>query len=879
LSAGSGCPPIEDLVDLGSGALPAQKRTAIEAHVAGCADCTRLAGELTDDVALEHRIGSMLGAEHSTTARIGPSIPGYRIVGELGRGGMGIVFTAEQIASGRNVALKVVRGSSWVDATTLRLFQREIRALARLEHPGIASLFDAGCTPEGEHWFAMELVTGAPLMRHADEHRLSREQRLELFARVCDAIHHAHQRGVIHRDLKPSNVIVDAGGAPRILDFGLARMTEQDVALSTLVTEIGAIRGTLPYMSPEQARGDPSAIDLRTDVYALGVMLYQLLTGALPYDVSTASLHEAVRRICEDPPSRPSLRVPDLRGDLETILLKALEKEPDRRYASAAALADDVRRFLANEVILARPPSGVYQLRKLVARYKLPFALAGVVFVLAIGSAIALGVAYARAERLRVDAEDAGTEARRQTVIARDNAAEAVRQAQIAKDNEDEARKQTQLARDSAAEAKAEAERRDKVLRLITSIFDEARHEAGGPDIRVIDVLDGARAKLEKRTDLPPDVAAALGVALAGLENSLGRFAEAEAGVRWAIRVRADAMLPEDHEDVFTWAQLASLLLSAGHVAESEEARGHAEEIASRVIGVSPQLAFQMRYQRALAAQARGDLNGAETALSELLAEQREKLGPTDPATLGTETDLGIVLQDEGKLKEAEPIERELVDVYSRVHGPEHVETLNARTNLGMLWLTLGRNQEAHDLFAEVSAVQERVLSRSHPNYLATRNNLAGATMRLGDREGALAIWRELLPEQEAALGAGSMLALNSRRNIGLVLFALGRIDEAETYIADLAERCQAALPAGHYVHALVQTSLGRARVAQKRYAEAETALRAAYEQLATMHGANPAWMHSAAGALVDLYERWGKPEEAEPYRALAAPPAESAKR
>src|SRR5204862_3641820 len=176
---------------------------------------------------------------------------------------------------------------------------------------------------------------------------------------------------------------VGGSGAPPVLVSRLARMPEQDVGVTTLVTGMGAIRGTLPYMSPEQARGDPSAIDLRTDVYALGVMLYQLLTGALPYDVSTASLHEAVRRICEDPPSRPSLRVPELRGDLETILLKALEKDPDRRYASAAALADDVRRFLANEVILARPPSGVYQLRKLVARYKLPFALAGVVFVLA----------------------------------------------------------------------------------------------------------------------------------------------------------------------------------------------------------------------------------------------------------------------------------------------------------------------------------------------------------------------------------------------------------------------------------------------------------------------------------------------------------------
>lgn len=347
----------------------------LERHLATCPHCRARAEEI--------HAGIKTVAVGSKPLALPEKIGPYVVKRLLGEGGQGLVYEAEQQTPRRAVALKVLRGGRFVSEHHVKHFQREIQTLASLTHPAIATIYEAGRTEEGQHFFAMELVAGAPIDAYVHENNGPLEERLELFGKVCDAVHYAHQHGVIHRDLKPSNIFIDADGDPKILDFGLARMTNADVTLTTTTTETGQIVGTLRYMSPEQAGGYADRIDERSDVYALGVILYELITDQSPYDVSSV-LPEAVLAICQSPPRKPSTIRRALRGDLETITLKALEKEPSRRYGSVAELSKDVRRYLNGEPILATRPSTAYVLRKKVSKHRAGCALAGVAVVLAL---------------------------------------------------------------------------------------------------------------------------------------------------------------------------------------------------------------------------------------------------------------------------------------------------------------------------------------------------------------------------------------------------------------------------------------------------------------------------------------------------------------
>jgi len=300
----------------------------------------------------------------------GALVAQYTVGRVIGVGGMGAVYNATQHKPRREVALKLIR-PGYASPRLLKRFEIEAEILGRLNHPNIARVFEAGIadTPAGSQpFFAMELIHGAPLDRHATSQNLSTRDRLALFATICDAIHHAHTHGVIHRDLKPGNILVTSDGHPKILDFGVARLTDADIKTTTIQTDVGQLIGTVPYMSPEQAAGDPGELDTRSDVYALGVVLYELLAGQLPYDLDRKMIHEAVRIIREDDPAPLSSINRTLRGDVDTIVAKALAKEKHRRYASAEALASDIRRYLHDEPIAARPPSTWYQLRKFARR-------------------------------------------------------------------------------------------------------------------------------------------------------------------------------------------------------------------------------------------------------------------------------------------------------------------------------------------------------------------------------------------------------------------------------------------------------------------------------------------------------------------------------
>ncbi len=340
----------------------------------------------------------------------GSKLGDFEIARVLGEGAMGVVYEARQANPERSVALKVVRGGA-ASASLRRRFEHESAALARLQHPGIAAVYEAGFDrATGAPFFAMELVQGEPLATHAQ--RLTIAQRVELLAQIAEAVHHAHQRGVVHRDLKPGNILVDADGRPRVLDFGIARLTAEDGTAATIRTLPGQIVGTLAYMSPEQAAGNRSAIDARTDIYSLGALGYQMLSGHLPLDVRERPLAATILAIQQEEPRRLGALDRRLRGDLETIIARAMEKEPERRYASAAALADDLRRTRRDEPIAARPATTLYQLRKFARRRKGP-VIATAVIAAALVLASVISVAFGlHAQRQRALAEQRLTDVR-----------------------------------------------------------------------------------------------------------------------------------------------------------------------------------------------------------------------------------------------------------------------------------------------------------------------------------------------------------------------------------------------------------------------------------------------------------------------------------
>ncbi|MFQ5590611.1 MAG: serine/threonine protein kinase [Phycisphaerae bacterium] len=357
-------------------------------------------------------------AQPQTETRPAPSTTGlakrigqFRVVRVIASGGMGTVYEAMQEKPRRTVALKLMKRGV-ASRSALRRFEYESQILARLRHPGIAQVYHAGTHRDGEAtvpYFAMEYIPNAlSITKYVKGKKLGTRQMLDLFAQVCDAVHHGHQKGIIHRDLKPGNIMVDSDGQVKVIDFGVARSTDSDMAVTTLQTDVGQLIGTLQYMSPEQCTADPHDIDTRSDVYALGVVFYELLTGRLPYDLKDAAVFEAARVIREEAPTPPSTLNKALRGDVETIALKALEKERDRRYRSSAELADDIRRYLKSEPIIARPPSMAYQLRVFAGRHKGVIGAVAAVFVALLGGPGGQHVPLHQS-RIRAQGGDGGT--------------------------------------------------------------------------------------------------------------------------------------------------------------------------------------------------------------------------------------------------------------------------------------------------------------------------------------------------------------------------------------------------------------------------------------------------------------------------------------
>jgi eukaryotic-like serine/threonine-protein kinase len=750
-------------------------------------------------------------------ARHPAAIGRYRILRLVGEGGMGSVYEAEQEQPRRIVALKVIK-PGLAEPDLLWRFQQESQALARLQHPGIAQIYEAGAEDGGaglQPFFAMEFIRGRLLLHYADEHRLNTRQRLELMAKVCEAVHHAHQRGLIHRDLKPGNILVDEAGQPKVLDFGVARVTDSDVE-ATQQTDVGQLVGTLAYMSPEQVLADPLALDTRSDVYALGVILYQLLAGRLPYQISP-KVHEAVRAIQEDDPAPLSSINRSYRGDVETIVAKALEKDKARRYASAADLAGDIRRYLQDEPIIARPASAIYQLEKFARRHRtLVTAIAAVFVVLVAGIILST----------------------REAVLAR----QAEQTAQAVNDF----LQNDLLAQASAASQSGPSTRPD-------------------PHLEVRTALDRAAARIAGKFGRQPEVEAAIRDTIGQTYKDLGLYPEARMHLERALDLYRRVLGAENPKTLNIMRRLGATAQLQGRYGEAEALLNQALQIQRRVLGREHPDTLDSMNNLAITYQFQGKYAQAEALYRQTLEIQRRVLGKEHPDTLISMNNLADAYERQGKYSEAEALVSQTLDIKRRVLGREHPQTLNSMNGLAVVYLDQGKYAQAETLQRQTLDIKRRALGREHPDTLASMNNLANSYYEQGKYAQAEALQRQTLDIERRVLGKEHLDTLGSMNNLADARYQQGKYAEAEALFTQTLEISRRVLGSENPYTLSFLSDMAGMYQRQGKYDKAETiAAQSLAGQRHTLGAENPDTMDALAG-LALAYQSEGKFAENEP--------------
>ncbi len=840
--------------------------------------------------------------DKSTPTQIGP----FKIVGTIGEGGMGTVYEAEQESPKRTVALKVIR-AGLASAGMLKRFELESQVLGRLQHPGIGQVYQAGTadTESGKHpYFAMEYVRGVDLRKFVNQKNLSTHERLDLLAKICDAVHHAHQKGVIHRDLKPGNILVDQSGQPKILDFGVARATDSDMQVTTMQTDVGQLIGTLQYMSPEQVAADPNDLDTRSDVYALGVIAYEMMAGQAPYNLKNKMIHEVARIIREEEPTALSATSRVFRGDIETIVIKAMEKEKERRYQSAAEIAEDVRRYLKDEPILARPQSAIYQLQKFAKRNK---ALASGLLV----AMTALVIGMATSTYLYIQAESARQGEAEQRVLAQDREAEAVK----ARSAEEEQRKLAEQREEEAIKARAETQARADELKTVTefqqsmlgeidaetmgrgivaaqredirgqmesegaeaveietalSSFDElvAKTNATNLALKVVDenVLARAVKTIDEEFSDQPLTQAALQQTVATTYERIGLYESAMPLQQQTLKTRR-RILGDVHTETFeSISDMGTLLESMGKLKEAELYYREALEGVRRVMGDdhAGTLASIQNMGNLLAKM--GKLEEAMSYYSEALEDSRRVLGDDHPETLSSINNMGHLLQTMGKLNEAEPYLREALEGFRRVQGDDHRSTLTSINNRGALLNSMGKFKEAEPFNREALEGYRRVLGDDHPDTLTSINNMGSLLNSMGKYDEAMRFYREVLEGRRRVLGDDHPRTQTSINNMGHLLHLMGKNEEALPFLREALDGSRRVLGNDHpnTLHSI--NEMGAQLSSMGNLKEAERYYREALEGCRRVLGDDHPRTLVSINSMGYLLNSMGKPKEAEPY-------------